>query len=366
MARVFSHKISRRSSGWVVNLVYDDGKRRQLSCNSQQHARERLREVLDESAAAAPGRRNAFTLRDCWPQLVDYYESHNNPQSAISQCRDVMDFFGKDMPVDEIGYNDVERYQRHLLDNVGNTPSTVNAKVAKIRRMRELAIRAGVHSLPPIPGNVSLRHVNKSLWTPGELQLVVGDLSLRGLVKHAHLLLFLYEMGCRHSEAHRLTSKDVDLVQGTVHFFKPKPDHKNQNRRLPLTPQAVTAISDYVGKGNQPIWHFAGDCRKSHNVFDQHVRRSIERCGLNKSRPIHTLRDTCLSRLGQAGCTGFEIMQWSGHKDLKSVSIYVQMDVSRLDRMKQLLSETTTAPTVFTDSSVDLRQVVCNLQQPRP
>ena len=78
------------------------------------------------------------------------------------------------------------------------------------------------------------------------------------------------------------------------------------------------------------------------------VRRSLERVGVHKTRPIHTLRDTCLSRLGQAGCTGFEIMQWSGHKDLKSVAIYVQMDMSRLDKMKTLLSEPSCTPTPTT------------------
>ncbi len=152
-----------------------------------------------------------------------------------------------------------------------------------------------------------------------------------------------------------------------MHFFKEKPDHKNQNRRLPLTPQALDVISDYVGKDRHaPVWRFAGNRRSSLNIFEQQVRRSLERVGVHKTRPIHTLRDTCLSRLGQAGCTGFEIMQWSGHKDLKSVAIYVQMDMSRLDRMKTLLTETTSTPTVFTDSSVDLRQVVGNLQQARP
>ena len=367
MATVTKHSISRRKSGWVVNVVYDDGTRRQLSCSSQAHARERLQQLLVDSAAAKPGRRNVFTIGDAWPQLVTYFERLENPASSIAQCRDVMTYFGKTKPIDEIQFTEVEEYQRHLLEKVGNSPSTVNAKVAKIRRMRELAVRAGVDALPPMPGNIPLNHINKALWTADELQAVVGDMSLRGLVKHAHLLLFLYEMGCRHSEAYRLTAKDIDLRQGTVHFFKEKPDHKNQNRRLPLTPQALDVISDYVGKDRHAgVWRFAGNRRSSLNIFEQQVRRSLERVGVHKTRPIHTLRDTCLSRLGQAGCTGFEIMQWSGHKDLKSVAIYVQMDMSRLDRMKTLLTETTSTPTVFTDSSVDLRQVVGNLQQARP
>jgi len=367
MAKVQNHNISRRKTGWVLNVVYDDGTRRQLSCDSQGHARERLQGLLEASAQAKPGRKNVFTIEDAWPKLEQHYARMENRPSSMAQCRDVMAYFGKTRPIDEISYTDVEEYQTYLLEKVGNSPSTVNAKVAKIRRMRELAVRAGVDSLPPMPGNIPLNFINKALWTADELQAVVADLSLRGLVKHAHLVLFLYEMGCRHSEAFRLTARDIDLQQGTVHFFKEKPDHKNQNRRLPLTPQALDVISNYVGKNRRDaVWQFASDRRTSLNIFCLQVRRSLERVGIDKRRPIHTLRDTCLSRLGQAGCTGFEIMQWSGHKDLRSVQIYVQMDMSRLSKMKTLLTETTSTPTVFTDTSVDLRQVVGNLQQARP
>ena len=289
----------------------------------------------------------AYTIKDAWPQLVAYYERLQDYQSSVAQCRMVADYFGPTRRIDAITFADVEEFQNHLLTVVGNKPSTVNAKVAKLRLMRQLAIRNGATNMPPMPANVTAKHVKKALWTADELQAVVADLLRRDLQKHAHLLLFLYEMGCRHSEAYRLTVKDIDLQQGTVHFFKPEPDHKNQNRRLPLTPQALQVVEPYAtADEHQPVWQFAPQRRASLNIFEQQVRRSLHAAGLKKQRPIHTLRDTCLSRLGQAGCTGFEIMQWSGHKDLKSVAIYVQMDTSRLDRMKSLLAETTCTPTL--------------------
>ena len=250
----------------------------------------------------------AYTIKDAWPQLVAYYERLQDYQSSVAQCRMVADYFGPTRRIDAITFADVEEFQNHLLTVVGNKPSTVNAKVAKLRLMRQLAIRNGATNMPPMPANVTAKHVKKALWTADELQAVVADLLRRDLQKHAHLLLFLYEMGCRHSEAYRLTAKDIDLQQGTVHFFKPEPDHKNQNRRLPLTPQALQVVEQYAtADEHQPVWHFAPQRRASLNIFEQQVRRSLHAAGLKKQRPIHTLRDTCLSRLGQAGCTGFEI-----------------------------------------------------------
>ena len=206
-----------------------------------------------------------YTIKDAWPQLVAYYERLQDYQSSVAQCRMVADYFGPTRRIDAITFADVEEFQNHLLTVVGNKPSTVNAKIAKLRLMRQLAIRNGATNMPPMPANVTAKHVKKALWTADE---------------------------------------------------------------------------------QQPVWHFAPQRRASLNIFEQQVRRSLHAAGLKKRRPIHTLRDTCLSRLGQAGCTGFEIMQWSGHKDLKSVAIYVQMDTSRLDRMKSLLAETTCTPTL--------------------
>ena len=364
MAKVIRHSIKERSKGWVLNLHYDNNTRRQLSCHSQAHAMERLRDALNGVSDELIGQ---FTLHDAYEKAKEHYAKLANQKSPISQFEEVMQWFGPAMPVNRISYAAVKKYQDHLLEKVGNSPSTVNAKVAKIRLARDFAVQAGVKSLPPLPKNVPLSFVEKGLWTPDELTVVVRDLSNRGYVKHAHLLLFLYEMGCRHSEAFRLRSRDINLRNGTVHFFKPSPDHKNQNRRLPLTPQAVDVISDYVKKDrNAPVWHFDGDMRISHSRFDGQLRISLERCGIDKRRPVHTLRDTCLSRLGQAGCTAFEIMQWSGHKSVSAVSLYVQMDVSRLNKARDILSATTCQPTVTKPHVADLQQVVCNLQKNRP
>ena len=134
-----------------------------------------------------------------------------------------------------------------------------------------------------------------------------------------------------------------------------------------MTAAAIDAVSDHLSAGKrQYVWRFAADQKRSHVYLYHQVDRSLQRFGIKKKRPIHTLRDTCLSRLGQAGCTAFEIMQWSGHKDLKSVALYVQMDMSRLEKMRSILSESAPLPTAFTQHAVDLRQVAGKLQQPHP
>lgn len=339
MAKITRHAIAERSTGWVLNLYYEDGSRRQLSCKSQAHAMQRLQE-----ANAAPTAE--FTLRQAYAKAKDHYAKLQNQQSPLGQFREVMAHFGPDTAVSAVGYAAVKDFQDKLT-KAGNSPSTVNAKVAKIRLAREFAVQAGDETMPPIPSNVPLNFVEKDLWTPEQLALARQDLINRGYTKHADLLVFLYEMGCRHSEAFRLRAKDINLRDGTVHFFKPVPDHKNQNRRLPLTPTAAEAVRRHVDQGAE-LWRFDDDIKISRSRFDEQLRVSLLRCCIYKRRPIHTLRDTCLSRLGQAGCTAFEIMQWSGHKSLSAVSLYVQMDMSRLDKMKTLLSEPSCTPTPTT------------------
>ena len=365
MAKVTSHNISRRKNGWFLNVRYDDDTRKQLKAESLAHAHERLREVLTADEKAKPSTAPVLTIADAWESLEKYYAGLQFPDSHMSQLRDVVDYFGSQQDITAIGFLDVEKFQTYLLENVGNSPSTVNAKVSKIKKMREMAVRAGATSLPPLPKNVPLQHVHKDLWKPEVFQAVCDDLTTRGEKKVVDMLVFLHEMGCRHSEAYRLRSGDVDLRKGTVHFFKPNPDHKNQNRILPMTAAAIDAVSDHLSAGKrQYVWRFAADQKRSHVYLYHQVDRSLQRFGIKKKRPIHTLRDTCLSRLGQAGCTAFEIMQWSGHKDLKSVALYVQMDMSRLEKMRSILSESAPLSTGSTQHAVDLRQVAGKLQQP--
>jgi integrase len=47
-------------------------------------------------------------------------------------------------------------------------------------------------------------------------------------------------------------------------------------------------------------------------------RRKLPECS------AHGLRKLCLTRLAEAGCSPFEIMSISGHKNLKEVTIYTE------------------------------------------
>ena len=117
----------------------------------------------------------AYTIKDAWPQLVAYYERLQDYQSSVAQCRMVADYFGPTRRIDAITFADVEEFQNHLLTVVGNKPSTVNAKVAKLRLMRQLAIRNGATNMPPMPANVTAKHVKKALWTADELHILRPD-----------------------------------------------------------------------------------------------------------------------------------------------------------------------------------------------
>jgi integrase len=60
------------------------------------------------------------------------------------------------------------------------------------------------------------------------------------------------------------------------------------------------------------------------DYLSERMRTWCAAAGLPDETASHGLRKLCLMRLAEAGCTAFEIMSISGHKNLKEVQRYVE------------------------------------------
>ena len=237
MAKITRHAIAERSTGWVLNLYYEDGSRRQLSCKSQAHAMQRLQE-----AAAAPTAE--FTLRQAYAKAKDHYAKLQNQQSPLGQFREVMAHFGPDTAVSAVGYAAVKDFQDKLT-KAGNSPSTVNAKVAKIRLAREFAVQAGDETMPPIPSNVPLNFVEKDLWTPEQLALAPARPNQSRLHKARRPACFFVRNGLpaqRSVQAarqrHRPAGWHCSFLQASARPQEPKPQASADTCRSGGSPAA--------------------------------------------------------------------------------------------------------------------------------
>ena len=329
-------KITRRASGWVVNLRIN-GQRRQLSASSKAEAEQRLAQVLSNPQQALPQattHRNGYTMAKALAAAAKHvWAGQTAEETALSYAAQVVQVLGSSTRVEDVRFSDVEAMLRHFQEQ-GNKPQTINAKLSKLRIMRSMALRfGGVDLLPPIPGNLPLNNQQLQTWQPAQIQKLCADLWSRDKKQHAALFLFLCEMGCRFSEADRLQGGHVNLAGGTVEFFKAKKDHREGNRTLKLTPAAKQCIEPYVPlMPAHKVWSI------KYKALDFQLSRSMERCGIEMKRPLHTCRHTCGSNLGQAGLSEFAIARWLGHNDTSTTQRYVHLDQAANDPCHQALS----------------------------
>ena len=323
--------VTRRASGWVVNLNVH-GERRQLSAQTKAQAQQRLAEALKQPSSGSHG---PFTLRHALRKAIDDEWDGSKPdhRTAVTMARQVLEFFGPDKPVVDITYKDAERLIAWGLAR-NNQPSTINNRLSRLRKLQEMALKyGGVTNVPRLPKNLKLSNIQLQTFEGDQIQRVACCLDKQGKQQEARLFVFLSEMGCRYSEAMRLTGSNVDVFHGTVTFFKPEQDNKNGNRLLKLTPLALEIIKQQLpALPSQKLWTLRYD------PFYKSVVAALDELGIDMPRPIHTARHTCGSKLGRAGLNDYMIRDWLGHSSTQTTNRYVHLNAEALDACWEVLA----------------------------
>lgn len=328
-----SGTITRRASGWVVNLRIN-GKRRQLSAKTKAEAQQRLTEALQQPrmSAVAVG---PFTLHQALRKAIETEWDGSKPdhRAALSMAEQILEFFGPSTPVVDITYQDAERLIAWGKAR-NNQPSTINNRLSRLRKLQEMALKfGGATNVPRLPKNLKLSNIQLQTFEPDQIKRAAACLYGRGKHDEARLFVFLTEMGCRFSEAMRLKGKDIDLERSTVTFFKAVADNKEGNRLLRLTPRALEMVQQQMPPlPSQKLWLLKYD------TFYKLVVASLEEMNISMPRPIHTARHTCGSKLGRAGLNNYMIRDWLGHSSTQTTSRYVHLNAEALDACWEVLA----------------------------
>ena len=326
--------ITRRASGWVVNLNIN-GKRRQLSAKTKAEAEQRLEEALLQPEQKHPVALGPFTLRHALRRAIEDEWDGSKPdhRSAVSLAQQILEFFGPDTPVIDITYQDAERLIEWGKAR-NNQPSTINNRLSRLRKLQEMALKfGGATNVPRLPKNLKLSNIQLQTFQDDQIKRIAACLYGRGRKDEARLFVFLSEMGCRFSEAMRLKGESIDLERSTVTFFKPEQDNKNGNRLLKLTPRALEMVEQQMpALPSQKLWILKYD------PFYKSVVAALDELGINMPRPIHTARHTCGSKLGRAGLNDYMIRDWLGHSSTQTTNRYVHLNAEALDACWEVLA----------------------------
>lgn len=140
------------------------------------------------------------------------------------------------------------------------------------------------------------------------------------------LVVLLAATGIRAGELGAIQVEDVDLPNRQL-LVRGK---GRKERRLPLIPQAVEAIREYLGRRAEGALFLteAGQASK-HNLPGLILRRVVRRAGLDgRGITPHTFRHGFATQLVRAGVDVKTIQELLGHADLKTTALYLHADTS--------------------------------------
>ena len=234
-------------------------------------------------------------------------------------------------PPDQLGPEDIRKYQAALFTQFKFSPNTVILRLASLRFFYIHVLKRG-WSIAETPYPKKVRHL------PGVLsqEEVARLIEAADTPFHRILLMTLYATGARRAEAARLKVSDIDSQRMVVHIHEGK---GGKDRDVMLSPKLLEELRTYWrGLRRKPKeWLFPGNRwhTSSHPVTTKVLwsacQIAAERAGLDNRRiHPHTLRHCFATHLLEAGADLRTIQILLGHRDLEVTTVYLHLSQRHL------------------------------------
>jgi integrase len=282
----------------------------------------------------------APTLREFAQQFIDFIETRhaNKPETVkfyASRLKRLLEWEPlREASLDRIDESLIERYIGVRRKSVGVV--AVNRELATLRRILHIAHEwKAIKSVPKVrllPGEPSRDYVLDRETERRYLQACIEA----GLPTLHDVAIVLLDSALRLGEALALEWPAVHLEPagsgryGWVQVMDGKT--KNARRTVPLAARVGRLLAQKQRQATS-VWVFPGESPDKPVLGTSlaHMHAKVCRPGSGKKRRyifprdfvLHSLRHTCLTRLGEAGADAFTIMKLAGHSSVTVSQRYV-------------------------------------------
>mgnify|MGYP001622857539 CR=1 FL=1 len=221
----------------------------------------------------------------------------------------------------------------HALQDEQKSNATITRHISSVRCFYQYLMLNGEAAVNPAKG-IKLERAPKKLpqiLTGSEIDLLLSQPNPqepKGCRDKAMLEL-LYATGIRATELVDLDVNDINLHAGLLYCRGEKGE-----RIIPIYPQAVTAVSDYIFRvrrmilapdGGQALFTNLNGHRLTRQGFWKIVKGYAQQAGIVKEITPHTLRHSFALHLLENGAELKDIQHMLGHADISSTQMYVHM-----------------------------------------
>jgi site-specific recombinase XerD len=228
-------------------------------------------------------------------------------------------------PPEELGAEDVRRYQLHLINDKRLAPTSVVGAVAALRFLYQITLKQtwALDAIIPPKRPQTLPVV----LSPDEVVRFLGAIAD---LKHRAILTTCYAAGLRLSEVLHLKVADIDSQRMVIHVADGK---GHRDRYVMLSPTLLQCLRAWWRTSRPTIWLFPGQ-RPGHPMDKGAVQWACRlarfRSGITKPVTPHSLRHAFSVHLLESGTDLRTIQLLLGHRQLETTSRYLRLATTKV------------------------------------
>lgn len=136
-------------------------------------------------------------------------------------------------------------------------------------------------------------------------------------------------------DVYQASGKPWDTITFRANTRKARPDGKRETRQVPVHRTLLDSLKDYKPDSFSPEnYLFPGQKEGKHialRLADKILRAAVERAGFEHlGISTHSTRRSFITKLHEKGTDIYVIQKITGHRDLKSLSRYIEMNDDRI------------------------------------
>lgn len=224
-------------------------------------------------------------------------------------------------PPDQLGLEDIRRFQVHLIEVRRVGFSHLNIFVCALRFFYNVTL-ARTLDVRRVPFAKMKRKVPVVLSMEEVSRLLAGA----GSLKARAILMTIYDCGLRLSEARFLRVADIDSERRVIRVEQGK---GRRERCVKLSDKLLAILREYYRAYRPKTWLFEN--KESHEALNgTTIQKSFHRArlaaGITKRVTVHSLRHSYATHLLELGTDLRRIQVNLGHRSVRTTQIYTHVD----------------------------------------
>ena len=266
---------------------------------------------------------NMITVEDAINKVnIMEWSTQKDGYNSLRNAKVFQNYYGSANYMNDVSTDTVREYKYFMLNTLKYSRGTLNRKLASVSKLvtyvkgcRAFAFNWGQ---PIIEYERTNNRRKFTVSTELEEKLIRKSDEL-GYAEKTCLWIFLIDIGCRLSEALKLTWAEVDFDNDFVKFLNTK---NGEDRDVPMFTRVRDILKQRRERGLKSPFDFS---ISSVEWTWRKVRRELKMDN-EKDFVIHSLRHTCITRLLKRKI-GIEVVQLiAGHNDIRMTQAYNHPD----------------------------------------